>query len=339
MNVDDPPPSRCYLRAASAAGAETSLPIAIAPGAGTDRQLPQELRSTPGVETRLPRRLLGGSRRARRLLAGYLGRLLGGRFRGDRDGVDVFRSELVKRARRADNHQRRAIDVHAPDVFMESARVEVPELPARGQGHPRPPVVRLGHLDEKDVRVGRACRQLGQHARAGLVVDRHGRLHEPLQQRIVRLGLHVEQALQLGAGPRADGAVVEVDLLEVRVHVDAACPKVERARHVRDDALPTLALVRHAHPHIPVEQRVRSRPLWLQLLEDGPREQPAEAGHGLDAVQPLRRVRGVLVAQIVPGGHAVERGVQLHQRQQLREEEKVVGRRVNILFVDDCVFC
>ena len=42
--------------------------------------------------------------------------------------------------------------------------------------------------------------------------------------------------------------------VKVSVHVQADDAEVVRARHVGDDTLPPLPLLRHPHPHVPVPQ-------------------------------------------------------------------------------------
>ena len=53
-----------------------------------------------------------------------------------------------------------------------------------------------------------------------------------------------------------DGVLLEVALVEVRIHVQPGGSKVEGARDVWDDALPTFTNAVCSHPHIPVPQLV-----------------------------------------------------------------------------------
>ena len=58
----------------------------------------------------------------------------------------------------------------------------------------------------------------------------------------------------------------EVTALKEGVHVQTLGPKMIGARDVRYNALAVLSLIRAPHPHVPVREVLRSRPLFFQLV-------------------------------------------------------------------------
>uniref|UniRef100_A0A6B0UDV3 Putative secreted protein n=1 Tax=Ixodes ricinus TaxID=34613 RepID=A0A6B0UDV3_IXORI len=91
--------------------------------------------------------------------------------------------------------------------------------------------------------------------------------------------------LHLHVGLSVEGVLLEVDVLEVGVHVESGRPKVVRPRDVWNDALPALAHVWQAHPHVPVPELFRGGPAWLELvLVEASLQDPAQARHGLHPV-------------------------------------------------------
>ena len=78
-------------------------------------------------------------------------------------------------------------------------------------------------------------------------------------------------------------------------------------------------------------------PVFQLLGVETPLQHPAEARHGLHPVDGAGVVRGVLVALVVPGGHAVEAGVGLQDGHQLGEIGEEVGGDVEVLLQQDCI--
>eukprot|EP00053_Salpingoeca_punica_P011323 m.101103 g.101103 ORF g.101103 m.101103 type:complete len:628 (-) comp15645_c0_seq1:76-1959(-) len=321
----------------------------------------------------------------------------GGRFPldGGHKVLGPLRQGAAEHRRVADEDDRLAMRSQPPHAAVEAPRIQVPQVPALGQVHPRAPVVLLGHGDGQDegaaihvlwvlalarcccdvavksekVRVARVlaagesccaarcCACIAEvfvavvltlhsswwssGSRRRLLLQQDGAcLDAPPQVSVVGV---VRDAVEAGHGHACgvrDCMLGKVGHVEVRVHVDTGCAKVEGARDLGDDALAALAHARRPHPHVPVPLLVEARPVGLELrLVQGAAQQPTQAGHRVHAQQRCWVTHPALLTQVVPGRHAVDGRVGCRSRQQLRKVLKVVGRGVDVLLMHNGELC
>ena len=71
--------------------------------------------------------------------------------------------------------------------------------------------------------------------------------------------------IYLNAGLSVKRMSFKICLVHGWVHIQALGPKMIGARDVRYYALSALSLPRHSHPHVPIPENIRSRPLCLEF--------------------------------------------------------------------------
>lgn len=57
----------------------------------------------------------------------------------------------------------------------------------------------------------------------------------------------------------------EIGVVHGRIHIEPLGPKMIGARDVRYNALPVLYLLRLSHPHVPIPEYIRGRPLRFEF--------------------------------------------------------------------------